>query len=108
MTILILMYRLCIHLVSGCPTGRFGQNCSEFCANRLCLNNHKICHDNTGACDGGCLDGFQGSTCMEGNYVVYLELYFSLGHIFLFPWFVDPQSSLLTFLKFHYIPLTVY
>ncbi|XP_019647161.1 PREDICTED: uncharacterized protein LOC109487598 [Branchiostoma belcheri] len=45
-----------------CPTGVFGPTCSESCR---CLNGNASCNHVTGACLGGCADGWAGSNCQS-------------------------------------------
>ncbi|XP_035698399.1 uncharacterized protein LOC118431370 [Branchiostoma floridae] len=43
-----------------CAEGTFGPNCSETCR---CLRGNAYCNHVTGACFGGCTDGWAGSDC---------------------------------------------
>lgn len=50
-------------LQSECPPGHFGVACSERCSDH-CINNVP-CDHISGACHGGCQDGYLGARCFN-------------------------------------------
>lgn len=59
----------------GCPTpGYYGENCSLYCP-RNCQEGH--CNIVDGTCLG-CVGGYSGQYCNDGNYVSSEMLYISL------------------------------
>lgn len=53
-----------MNILSECPFGYYGENCSNGCGN--CLNN-STCDHLTGACTKGCEPGYKEPKCTKGN-----------------------------------------
>lgn len=53
----------------ACDSHFYGENCSMPCGN--CLESEQCQHIN-GTCMNGCASGYQGPTCKEGKFVMFL------------------------------------
>lgn len=61
-------------ILSACPVGYFGQNCSEECINSYTCDG---CNNVSGLCDYGCRPGWIGYFCQKSTYSFVLT-YFCL------------------------------
>ncbi|XP_067679833.1 receptor-type tyrosine-protein phosphatase epsilon-like [Haliotis asinina] len=48
-----------------CPTGQYGRDCTQSCADRQCKDNTSSCSHDTGECSGGCLAGYTTPDCTQ-------------------------------------------
>lgn len=72
-------------LIAGCPSGQYGKNCLDTCSEN-CIVASK-CDRFTGQCEGGCKQGWTGTTCDQGKYnQQYNANQFNLAYIQYSPW----------------------
>ncbi|XP_041374113.1 multiple epidermal growth factor-like domains protein 10 [Gigantopelta aegis] len=67
---------------ASCDSKHYGVNCESLCEDRHC-NGEQLCHTELGYCNGGCLTGWTGLTCVEGTLEVGI-LNTTTPHVHLF------------------------
>lgn len=56
---------------SECKEGSYGKNCMYNCSIN-CIQTSQ-CDRFSGSCDGGCIDGWDGSRCTESEYLCFVK-----------------------------------
>ena len=63
-----MVHHLIFVYLQACDPGYYGHGCMAMCSEH-CAGNDKACNHINGTCDMGCIPGYRGDLCIQGDYV---------------------------------------